>query len=92
MSHSTKLSNENTDDTLGEGNFIVDLISSNLKKLTHDRVYLAKDLIGVDDWDALDTGMKINIGKMISMLADKKLLPISAAGKKTDNKCIYRLD
>ncbi len=92
MTHSTPLSKENTHDDLAKNKFIAELILSNIKTLPHDRVYLTEDLIGEDGWESLDTGVRINIGKAVSKLVERKLLPITAAGKKTNNKRIYRLD
>ena len=83
---------KNKSDDLPLNDLIVQTILSNIPALARGKDYLAKDLMGSDVWATLSKGMRIDIGGVICQLVKSRLLPLTDAGKRGDNKRIYRLN
>lgn len=70
---------------------IIDFITNNITSLVRNQKYYAEELIGSNAWQTLDISMRIGIGKAVFRLVPSESLPLTYAGKHSNNKHQYWL-
>lgn len=77
---------------LRHAEFIQLYLELNMDALVRNKKYLAKEIIGVEVWASLEKGEQLQVGRDMACMAERKLIPLSPAGRDSANSLIYTVD
>lgn len=72
--------------------FIQLCLEINMGVLERGEKYLAKEIIGEEVWASLEKGERLQIGRDVACMVERKLIPISPAGRDSANSLIYTVN
>lgn len=73
---------------------LLGFLGERLSDLDRNAIYTAKKLCGDECWKLLSQQSEVSpnlLGKMISFMADRKLLPIEKMDRNSENALLYRV-